>query len=186
MITVVPETYTKVEYDVGELRECAERALGRIPSLADGLDVEIRIDEMQATTRLWIVSLDPLVFELDSGAVENLRDPRRLGHLEAEVAFSRLFLELTDRWSDAFGAPALGADVSHAHRMAWDVNLYGRVGRLGLRLHTPRFRYNFRNRHGFSDLADRVFDRLWEADGLTWAQIVALSDEAIDHLVVDN
>ena len=32
--------------------------------------------------------------------------------------------------------------------------------------------------HGFTDVSDRVFDRLWSADGLTWAELVAASEEA--------
>ena len=31
---------------------------------------------------------------------------------------------------------------------------------------------------GFNDTVDRVFDRLWNGDGLTWADIQAASDEA--------
>jgi hypothetical protein len=42
--------------------------------------------------------------------------------------------------------------------------------------------YQFRNRHGFTDAADAAFDRLWSADGLTWAEISALSDEALAAL----
>jgi hypothetical protein len=37
--------------------------------------------------------------------------------------------------------------------------------------------YHFRNRHGFSDVADAAFARLWDASGLTWADIQAVCDE---------
>ena len=60
------------------------------------------------------------------------------------------------------------------------MNLYGRTSRLGLRLHKPRFRYNFRNRHGFTDRADEVFDELWAAGEIPWMRIVQLSDSATD------
>ena len=36
---------------------------------------------------------------------------------------------------------------------------------------SQRWRYNFRNRHGFTDAADAVFDELWAADRLTWAEL---------------
>jgi hypothetical protein len=36
-----------------------------------------------------------------------------------------------------------------------------------------RRRYHFRNRHGFTDVADAMFERLWNGDGLTWAEIEA-------------
>ncbi len=40
--------------------------------------------------------------------------------------------------------------------------------------------YNFRNRHGFTDVADAAFERLWTSDGLDWAEIVGLSDAALE------
>lgn len=186
MIVVGPDEFTLVEYVPAELAEHAATALSAIEELSDDLDVEIRIDEHQATSRFSISSLDPVVFEVDSGAVEDYRDPRRVGAHEAVVTFTRLYLELLDRQSSTFGAPGLDAEVTQAHKIAWDVNLYGRVGRLGLRLHQPRFRYNFRNRHGFSDNADRVFNQLWAADDMTWARITELSDGATDPVVLDN
>jgi hypothetical protein len=54
----------------------------------------------------------------------------------------------------------------------------GRLGRLGYRVHEQRWRYNFRNRHGFTDQADAAFDRIWAADALTWSDLTALSDGA--------
>ena len=54
----------------------------------------------------------------------------------------------------------------------------GRIGRLGHRVQRQRRLYHFRNRHGFTDAADAAFDRLWSGEGLTWADIVALSDGA--------
>ena len=37
--------------------------------------------------------------------------------------------------------------------------------------------YQFRNRHGFTDVADAVFQRLWEGEGLTWADLERACDE---------
>lgn len=184
MITVVPPTFAKVEYDAGQIAGLATEALTLVPDLWPAPDlepgIEVRVDEHQATTRASVVSTDPVVLAVDSGALENLKDPRRLGAHESKVTFTYLYLELLDRRSASFGAPEVGATITHAHRLAWDVNLYGRVARLGLRLHPPRFRYDFRNRHGFTDKADRVFDLLWATDGLSFARIVELSDQAVD------
>jgi len=33
-------------------------------------------------------------------------------------------------------------------------------------------------RHGFSDAADAAFDRIWTADDLDWAALIAISDGA--------
>jgi hypothetical protein len=185
MIRIEPANFTKVEYDADELVRLATAALAIVPALGGVADLEVRVDEDQATTRAAVVSLDPMIFAVDSGALENLKDPRRTGELESTITFVKLFLEVLDRRSEAFGAPDLNQPISHAHRIAWDVNLFGRVGRFGLRLHPPRFRYDFRNRHGFSDAADRAFDALWTGEGLSFARIVQLSDQAADTLGSD-
>ncbi len=186
MITVTPTVYTQVEYDADEIAAAADEAragvLEQLDEEAAALDadapVELRIDEDEATSLIRVVSIDPIVLALDGGAIEDYRDPRRLGVHETKVAVTRLLLEVLDRRSPDFGAPDLEAETDPAHRQAWDVNLYGRVARHGLRLHKPRFLYNFRNRHGFTDRADLVFEQLWVADDLTWEAITILSDKA--------
>ncbi len=178
MIDVQPTEYRFVEYDAAVIAGLADEALARVPGLPDDLDVTISVLEDNATTGYRLDALDPVALSVDGGALENHRDPRTLGHHECAVTFTRLFLELYDRRADWFGAPELGSDVDRAHWMAWDVNLHGRVARLGLRQHEPRYRYNFRNRHGFSDRADEVFDQLWTLGDTTWSRIVDLSDAA--------
>ena len=185
VITIWPPTFTKVEYEASQLAELVRSALALVPALPPDLDIEVRVDEEQATTRAAVVSMEPLVFAADSGALENLKDPRRCGELESTVTFVRLFLEVVDRHSESFGAPELGKPMTHAHKISWEVNLFGRASRLGLRLHSPRFRYDFRNRHGFSDNADRIFDVLWASDDLSFARIVELSARATDTLGVE-
>ena len=185
MITVRPDAFVKVHYDAADLAAWAQASLERVPTIADDLVVEVNIDEMAATSRLAVVSLDPLVLHVDGGAVEDYREPRFAGELEANIAFTRLFVEVGDRLRAEFGAPDVDAEVTPAHKMAWDVNLYGRVARLGLRLHQPRFQYNFRNRHGFTDIADRMFEQLWSVDAPTWSRITELSDQATEVLQND-
>lgn len=179
-VRIVPDQFTKVEYDPAVLAQWASDALVRVFGTGRGswAEVEVRIDENAATTRMTLAALDPVVIEADGGSVENRRDPRRLGRQEAEIAFTRTFLELYDRTLEVFGAPVLGQDLPQRHRAAWEANLCGRVSRLGVRLHQPRYRYDFRIRHGFTDRADAAFNRLWEAGDTTWARIVALSDQA--------
>jgi len=183
VIVIRPQTWTKVEFDTEQIATLAQRALESVAALPDDLDVEVAVEENQATNRVRVTSLEPLAFTVDGGALENYRQPRSLGDLETSITFTRLFLEVADRLSDSFAAPDIDAELTHAHRMAWDVNLFGRASRHGLRIHQPRYRYNFRNRHGFSDLADRIFDTLWASDDLTYPRIVELSDRALDPVV---
>ena len=180
MIVVHPQSFTKVTFDADRIATLAQRSLESVAALPDDLDVRIEVGENQATNLVRVESLFPVVLAVDGGAIEHYREPRTLGELECRITSTRLLLEVADRLSSTFGAPEIGADVSHGHRMAWDVNLFGRTARHGLRIHQPRYRYNFRNRHGFSDRADRIFDRLWAADDLTWPRIVELSDQAVD------
>ena len=180
MITVAPETFTMVDYDAGRIAELAAEALRGVDGLDDEENVELDVNEHEATSRIAVTSVDPIALAVDGGAIEQYKEPRELGELETLIVCTRLFLEVVDRRNPDFGAPDLDAETTMAHKQAWDVNLYGRVGRLGLRLHQPRFRYNFRNRHGFSDNADRIFDQLWSTDGLDWDAIVELSDQATD------
>ncbi len=183
MIVVRPQTYTKVEFDSEHIHTLAQRALESVAALPDDLDVKVNVGEDQATNRAWVSSVDPVTLEVDGGALENYKMPRSVGELESSITFTRLFLEVVDRLSTTFGAPPVGEELSHAQRMAWSVNLYGRTSRHGLHVHQPRYRYNFRNRHGFSDLADRNFDKLWSADELTWDEIVQLSNDALDPVI---
>lgn len=183
MIVVQPETYTKTGFDSELIGALAQRALENVAALPDDLDVQINVDENAATNRVRVSSLDPVVLAVDSGALENYKAPRTVGDLASSITFTRLFLEVTDLQSESFGAPPLDEAPNRAHRMAWDVNLFGRAARHGLHIHIPRYRYNFRNRHGFTDRADRVFEQLWNGDELTYEQIVALSDSVTDVVV---
>lgn len=180
MIVVRPTSFTKVAFEADQITTLAERSLESVAALPDDLDVFVDVGEDQATNRVRVASLSPVTLAVDGGAIEHFRSPRTLGDLESRITFTRLFLEVADRLSSSFAAPPLDTELSHANRMAWDVNLFGRTSRHGLRIHQPRYRYNFRNRHGFSDRADRVFDELWAADDLTWPRIVELSDGAVD------
>jgi len=142
-----------------------------VPGLPQPLEVEMRIAEDRSTSVAAVVGRDPWLLEIDGGALEDTQQPRRFGREQALLTFTRLLLEIADRVDPRFEAPALDAPLSLASRAAWQAYDVGRAARLGVRAHQPRFRYNFRSRVGFSDAADAAFERLWSADGLTWADI---------------
>ena len=54
-----------------------------------------------------------------------------------------------------------------------------RLGRLGYAVNRQRWLYNFRNRHGFTDVGDRVFDELWAGGVASWAELAEQSDRAL-------
>ena len=174
MITVTPGTFTKVEFAVSDIESVAAEVMGSMDGVSPDLAVELVVDEDQPTTRMAIASVDPVVFQLDSGALEDTRHPRHFGVEMASVSLASLFVEYLDRLDAAFGAPPVGEPSDLAAKIAWSAYTHGRVQRLGYRIHKPKHLYNFRNRHGFSDAADRAFEALWSGSDLTWADIGAI------------
>lgn len=178
MTSVSPESFELVHYDAAEIGRVFDSVLDTIPGLPDGLDVSISVKEDLPTTRGWIDSLDPLALTVESGALENTRAPRTFGEEAASASFARLLLEYRDRLDPAFGAPSLDVEIDYDDRISWHVYCYGRATRLGHRVFKPRYLYDFRNRHGFTDAADANYEMLWEAESLTWSDISGLAPSA--------
>ena len=63
-------------------------------------------------------------------------------------------LRVRDRLSGRFDDAPADSELSLAQVAAWDTYSVGRLARLGYPVHQPRWIYNFRNRHGFTDRAD--------------------------------
>jgi hypothetical protein len=65
------------------------------------------------------------------------------------------------------GAPA-EAELTLGERSAWEAYAWGRARRLGHKLHHQKRLYDFRLQHGFTDASDAAFERLWNAESMTW------------------
>jgi hypothetical protein len=76
-----------------------------------------------------------------------------------------------------FGDPPTDDDLSLQQSTAWDAYCMGRLERLGYDVAKQRWLYHFRNRHGFCDVADAAFERVWAAERLTWGDIEAFCTE---------
>jgi hypothetical protein len=177
--TVNPATFSKVQYEAADLAGMFDEALALVPGLPAGLEVELRVDEDRSTSTARVAGRDPWVLALDGGAVEDTQRPRTVGRDQAMVVFCRLLFEVVDRGDPAFGAPTLDEALDPALRVAWDTYCVARTARLGIRVHQPKYRYNLRNRLGFTDPADACFDRLWSATGLSWGDIEAAVADAM-------
>lgn len=175
MITVSPESFDKVLFDSAQIGEAAQRAAEVVPGFDERRSFEVAVDGERPTTRVWLESMEPLVLAVESGALEQTKQPRTLSEQRAMVTIARLLIEVTDRESPDFGGPELPQPTDLSIKVAWDIYCYGRLRRLGLTVAEAALRYNFRNRVGFSDAADEAFDRLWSANNLTYADIVKLS-----------
>ena len=159
----------------------SSRSSLRDVGLPADLDVRIEVDE---STPLGRATVDVVGPGRDHRRERRARGPEAASHScratgSADV-LGRLLLRVRDRLDPAFGDPPDDDDLPLPQSVAWDVYCVGRLVRLGYKHYDNRQRrlYHFRNRHGFTDVADDAFERLWTADDLTWADIVALSDKA--------
>ncbi|HUF34108.1 MAG TPA: hypothetical protein VMN58_12960 [Acidimicrobiales bacterium] len=173
-VTVVPQEWTMVHFDSARIEAVAATLVDQIGIAAP---VTIEVDETTPMGRVWVESLDPVVVKVQSGGFEDPKRPRYLSEEAVADVLGRLLHRVRDRLDDAFGDPPPDDDLTLAQSTAWDTYAVGRFARLGYPANRQRRLYHFRNRHGFSDIADAVFDRLWEAEGLTWADLLAACDE---------
>jgi hypothetical protein len=176
-VEIRPTEFSMVFFDAAEIQGIVED-LAREIGLPAELPITVDIDETTPMGHAQLASVDPVVLRLESGALEDPKRPRQLNPDGAVDVLGRLLFEVRDRLDPAFGDPPPDGELTLPQSVAWQAHCVGRLGRLGHRVQRQRRLYQFRNRHGFTDAADEAFDRLWTADQLTWAEIVAISDDA--------
>lgn len=178
-VIVKPEIFTKVFFNLPEVLATCESARQMVPGTAQLGVATVEVDEEMATNRVRIVSTKPLVFDVHSGAFEDTTTPRTFSVLQTQINMARLWFEATDRADETFGAPDLEFEIPKEARGAWDIYCYGRVARLGLRMHKPRYLYNFHNWVGFSDDATDAFDQLWAGVGLRFGDLERIVSDLV-------
>ncbi len=176
-VVVTPSTFSLVNFDAADIVRIAERLRDETGLPAD-LDIRIEVDEHSPTTRVATTSVDPLVVTVEGGAFENPKQIRSLSEPNVADVLGVAFEQAADRLDAGFGAPAAGTALSLAQRVAWDITAVGRLDKLGHRVQRPRRLYQFRNRHGFSDVSDAAFEALWAQRPATWQVLVEISDGA--------
>ena len=176
-ITVTPDEFALVSFDNAEIVGIIERLLPAV-GLPTDVDITLDVDEGVPLGRADVTSIDPIVLDVEGGALEDPKVPRHLSAEGTADVVGRLLLRVRDRLDPAFGDPPADDSLSLAHQVAWDVYCVARLARHGYRAQRQRRLYAFRNRHGFTDAADAAFEKLWTAETLTWSQIAALSDAA--------
>jgi hypothetical protein len=178
-VTVTPDPFTLIAYDPAEIAAIVEDVAaltGFPPDVEISLDVDEELfaplvgqfsDVVDGRVRLWI-----------SGA--NFEDNRRPRHFSAEQARRDLTIALLrakDRLSDDFADAPSDAELTHGERAAWDVYAVGRADRLGMPVRRQAQLYEYRLQHGFTDVADAAFERLWNAPTTTFAAIEEICAE---------
>jgi len=167
-VTVDPEQFTLVLFEPERIISAAKELAAKI-----GIDSDIRIevDEPSALGRSRVTSVDPVVLWAQGGAFEDPKAPRHLSDHNLNEVLGRLLFRVKDRLEPGFSGAPGEAELTLAQQTAWDAYCLGRLARLGYDVAKPRRLYHFRNRHGFTDVADAAFERLWSSQGLTWADI---------------
>ncbi|MDQ1445991.1 MAG: hypothetical protein QOI20_2455 [Acidimicrobiaceae bacterium] len=178
VITVTPQQFTMVHFDAARIAELASDVADRVGLPAD-LAVTVEVDEKVPLGRTRIASLDPLVVAVQGGAFENAKNLRHLSDHSVVDVLGRIFHRVADRLDPRFADAPDDDGLTLQQATAWDAYAVGRCEQAGYTPQKQRRLYHFRNRHGFNDVADRVFERLWSAapGSLGWADIQAACDE---------
>ena len=175
-VNIEPETFTLVSYDSAQIAALVAEAASWV-GMGPGDVVRIKVDESSPLSLATLESSDPVVIAVEGGAFEDLKHIRQLDPVNVQTVVVRVLARVADRRLPSFaGAPAEGA-VTVPQLDCWDVTALGRAARNGLSARQQPWRNRFRTRHGFTDVADRVFDRLWTAPDVSWADIEAACEE---------
>lgn len=171
-VTVSPDAFSFVAFDADTIRALT----GSIVAML-GIDrpVHVEVDETTPLARVSITIDTTITLHIESGALEDPQRPRVLGETVASVTIARALLKARDRISGGFGEAPADEDLSLRQVSAWNTYAAGRMARLGVPVSAQRVRYDFRNRHGFTDEVDAAFDRVWAADALTWGELESVS-----------
>jgi hypothetical protein len=178
-VTVIPQTFTYVAFDADLIARIAGSLAGAL-GLGDR-EVIVEVDETTPLARTSVELGDAITIRAESGAFEDTRKPRQQSENATATSLGRVLLRARDRLLGGFGEAPTDDQLSLAQMAAWETYCVGRLERLGIVANQQRWRYNFRNRHGFSDSADMAFDRIWDSDGLTWGELDELSRSASAH-----
>jgi hypothetical protein len=174
-VTVDPPAFSFVDYDPDRIATVAAdvAALAAIP---DDVRIEVVVDEQSPFGKTsTVVAGRSVRIVVEGGAFEDTQRFRQFSEENARLVLGRLLFRAADRLDPAFGDPPPDPELTAAEHSAWDAYAVGRYARkAGVEAWPGRRRYAFRIRHGFSDAADRAFNRLWSASDLTWADIQAI------------
>ena len=174
-VTVTPQTFNFVAYDAALIQRLTEELLESL-GLTDR-DVHVEVDETTPLSRMRVEIGDSISIRAESGAFEDTKRPRQQSDVATATSLGRVLLRARDRLSGGFGEAPPDDELSLAQVAAWETYSVGRLSRLGIEVNEQRWRYNFRNRHGFTDDADLAFNQLWSGDGLTWGELEAICSQ---------
>ncbi len=172
-ITVTPEEFHLISYEAGAIAAVVAE-LAHLLGITN--PIHVVVDETTPLAKMSAEvggrsSDDTITIRAESGALE---DTQRFTHFSADSArgsLGRMLLRARDRLRPDFADAPGDLDLTLQENAAWDTYCVGRLSRLGVPVNQQRFRYNYRNRFGFTDAVDADFDRIWAADDLAWSAL---------------
>jgi hypothetical protein len=175
-VTVTPEEFTLVFFDGARISELAAQVADQVGLPADA-EVRVEVDENEPLGKTSVASLDPITVTVEGGAFEDAKRPRHMSEKSVVDVLGRLLFRAKDRLDPGFADAPPDRELDLQQHTAWETYCVGRCARAGMSPAKARRLYHFRNRHGFTDVADAVFERLWNAESLTWADLEAACAE---------
>ena len=156
VVTVAPEQFSMVLFDADAIRAWAEAPLDRL-GMADRRPPASRSTRPRPSrgcraswaTRSWC-GPRAAPSRTPGGRASSPRSP-------STPPSGRTLLRARDRLSGRFESAPADADLTSRRWRRGTPTRSGRLARLGYPVHQPRWIYNFRNRHGFTDEADDAF-----------------------------
>jgi hypothetical protein len=173
-VSVTPATFSFVEFDADLIRRIGD---GLVDVLGLDRSVHVEVDETTPLGRVRTEIGDAITVRVESGAFEDSRKPRQQSEEATTANLGRALLRARDRITGGFGEAPADDELNLRQIAAWETYCVGRLARMGVPVNQQRWKYNFRNRHGFTDVADAAFERVWAADGLTWGELESISLE---------
>lgn len=173
-VSVTPATFSFVDFDADLIRRIGD---GLVDVLGLDRPVHVEVDETTPLGRVRTEIGDTITVRVESGAFEDSRKPREQSEVATTANLGRALLRARDRISGGFGEAPADDELSLRQIAAWETYCVGRLSRMGVPVNEQRWKYNFRNRHGFTDVADAAFERVWASDGLTWGELETISLE---------
>ncbi|MFM2078946.1 MAG: hypothetical protein RJA49_2836 [Actinomycetota bacterium] len=170
--TVEPSSFKFVQFDADLIARITD---GLVAAIGIDRPVHVVVDETTPLGRVRTEIGDDITIRVESGAFEDSRKPREQSELSTTASLGRALYRARDRISGGFGEAPPDDALDLRQVAAWETYCVGRLTRLGVPANEQRWKYNFRNRHGFNDTSDMAFDRIWSADGLTWGELESIS-----------
>jgi hypothetical protein len=99
--------------------------------------------------------------------------------LNTTITVARGMLRARDRLRGGFADAPADTELSLPQAAIWDTYIMGRIAHMDIELNKQAWVYNFRNRFGFSDAVDAVFEKVWNTTDTTWADLNTLSANTV-------